>query len=543
MGETWRRVIGERVDAIVALLRSRGVQVYWVGLPRMRSERYDEKAQRMNAFFARRMRSLNVAFIDTVPATQDANGRFAQSLPNPETGRLMPARNRDGIHMTMSGYTILTRGLAQRIRTTIATARRQAGRPELRQAASPRAGGAAREADGLSPGVDCRRRGGDAIPVIPAPTAPSYTTAKRSRIISDCARRCAAPSTSSRSATVTPAPMRSATACACRCRPARQWRRGRRGAGRPYANYVTWNLTASQSGGWTATSWTNATAGSPRSAFPASPKRARAGRDDRLARFADHVFDRVILCAVAQPAAARSCCASAARNGAGASMRRAALAACHAVDSDTPAASASVTTEGAGIVSSLRGRPSGAVAAIVSNLGVIGAQLAHFAPQNEGVLRAELAGYRPDLIIIAFGTNEGFDRRVTAGGYEAGLRAQIRRVRRLAGADVPILLAGAPDAATRDPAAGGGDCGEGYYTPALLGEVRRRQRAVARDMGLAFWDWEAAMGGRCASRAWHRAGLMRDDHIHFNRDGGDRIGRMLFGDLVRGAETSARDRP
>jgi len=142
MGEAWQRVIGARADAIVTLLRSRGVQVYWVGLPRMRSERYDDKVQRMNAFFARRMRALNVAFIDTVAATQDANARFASSLRNPETGRLMPARANDGIHMTMSGYTLLTRGLAQRIRTSIAAARRQAGRPELRQAASPRAGAA-----------------------------------------------------------------------------------------------------------------------------------------------------------------------------------------------------------------------------------------------------------------------------------------------------------------------------------------------------------------------------------------------------------------
>jgi hypothetical protein len=140
MSETWRRIVGERVDSIVTLLRGRGIQVYWVGLPRMRSERYDEKAQRMNAFFAGRMRALNVAFIDTVPVTQDAQGRFTASLPNPETGRLTPARTNDGIHMTMSGYTLLTRGLAQRLRATIAAARRQAGRPELRQAASPRRG-------------------------------------------------------------------------------------------------------------------------------------------------------------------------------------------------------------------------------------------------------------------------------------------------------------------------------------------------------------------------------------------------------------------
>jgi hypothetical protein len=53
----------------------------------------------------------------------------------------MSARTSDGIHMTMHGYKILTRGLSQRIRTSIAAARRQAGRPEVRQAASPRAAG------------------------------------------------------------------------------------------------------------------------------------------------------------------------------------------------------------------------------------------------------------------------------------------------------------------------------------------------------------------------------------------------------------------
>jgi hypothetical protein len=142
MSETWRRIIGARADAIVALLRSRGVQVYWVGLPRMRSERYDAKAQRMNAFYATRMRALNVPFIDTVAATQDGHGRFTLTLPNPETGRPMAARTNDGIHMTMHGYTLLTQGLAQRIRGAVSAARRQAGRPEERQAATPRGRGA-----------------------------------------------------------------------------------------------------------------------------------------------------------------------------------------------------------------------------------------------------------------------------------------------------------------------------------------------------------------------------------------------------------------
>jgi lysophospholipase L1-like esterase len=320
--------------------------------------------------------------------------------------------------------------------------------------------------------------------------------------------------------------------------------RGALAPGRPYANYVTWNVTAAQSGGWTASSWTNATPASPPLGLSGFTQTARAaGETIGVAADApEHEFDRLVLCALAQPGGGTIVVRIGAEERRWSLDAPRRLAACHAVDSAAPVTSASVATEDAGVVTitSLATFRRGG-GAVVSNLGVIGAQLAHFGRSDERVLRAELAAYRPDLIILAFGTNEGFDRRVSPRDYEAGLRAQIARVRRLAGANVPILLVGAPDAATRDPAAAGGACGEGYYTPALLGEIRMRQRSVARAMGLAFWDWEAAMGGRCAARAWHAAGLMRDDHIHFTRDGGDRIGRMLFDDLVRGAETQPRD--
>jgi lysophospholipase L1-like esterase len=320
--------------------------------------------------------------------------------------------------------------------------------------------------------------------------------------------------------------------------------RGVTAAGRPYQNYVTWNVTASQSAGWTANSWTNSTAASPPLGLSGFTQTARAaGETVGLAADApEHEFDRLVLCAIAQPGGGTIVVRIGEEERRWSLDAPQRLAACHAVDSAAPVASASVATEDGGVVtitSLATFRRDGG--AILSNLGVIGAQLAHFGRSDERVMRAELAAYRPDLIILAFGTNEGFDRRVSPRDYEAGLRAQIARIRRLAGANVPILIVGAPDAATRDPAAAGGDCGEGWYPPALLGEIRMRQRSVARAMGLAFWDWEAAMGGRCASRLWHRAGLMRDDHIHFTRDGGDRIGRMLFADLVRVAPALIRD--
>lgn len=142
LSDEWRRIIGGRVDAVVALLRERGAQVYWIGLPRMRSTTYEGKARQLNNFMAERMRTLGVPFIDTVASTSDTQGRYVERLPNPRTGELMQARSRDGIHMTMNGYTILTQGLSRHLKTRIAAVRAEAARQNGRQASSRPAGAA-----------------------------------------------------------------------------------------------------------------------------------------------------------------------------------------------------------------------------------------------------------------------------------------------------------------------------------------------------------------------------------------------------------------
>jgi len=140
LSDEWRQVIGARVDAVVNLLRERGVQVYWVGLPRMRAAPYEEKARALSNFFAQRMQALAVPFIDTVASTSDAQGRYVERLPNPRTGQLMQARSGDGIHMTMNGYTVLTRGLSRHLKSRVATLRTEAARLDGRQASSAPSG-------------------------------------------------------------------------------------------------------------------------------------------------------------------------------------------------------------------------------------------------------------------------------------------------------------------------------------------------------------------------------------------------------------------
>lgn len=143
MSNDWKQLVGERVGAVVQLLRDRGAMVYWVGLPRMRETRFDTQIQQMNAFYAERMRALNVPFIDTVPFSVDANGAYAPYLDNPETGERTMARANDGIHMTMTGYGFLTRGLVERIRDYVSDARAEVAERDQRRATregTPRGG-------------------------------------------------------------------------------------------------------------------------------------------------------------------------------------------------------------------------------------------------------------------------------------------------------------------------------------------------------------------------------------------------------------------
>ncbi len=144
----------------------------------------------------------------------------------------------------------------------------------------------------------------------------------------------------------------------------------------------------------------------------------------------------------------------------------------------------------------------------------------------------------PDLIVLAYGTNEGFDDDLDARAYETLLTAQVRRFR----AETPtaaILILGAPDAMRGE---GGGDCpgdAEGRWrSPAMLAVVRDIQFRTAARLNVAFWDWRGRMGGDCSADRLTRAGawgaepMMRGDHVHFNQAGADWIGSLLYDDLM-----------
>lgn len=358
-----------------------------------------------------------------------------------------------------------------------------------------------------------------------------------------------------------------------------QFGRGGRGIlppGKPYAGFRAQGLTVTMSPGWQVKSTFGSLYAEPRPPIGLSSYSLTAQAEAATMGFTadpEQAFDRFVLCALAQPGAGT---VSIQIGFTTTEMNLSSFATrpeCREIRTPEPQLSAQLTVTGGPvtITSWASFRDAGGVA--LSNVGVVGSQLMHFGRTDDAVLGEELRSYRPDLIVVAFGTNEGFAPRVTPQDYEIVLRSQISRIRRLAG-NVPILMLGAPDANTRNAAlsanapAAAVDCnsrqqtiddvmaalraseaaGEGAQTPVEpaadpvqrplfvppgLGVVREVQRRVASELRVGFWDWQARMGGNCsASRmVFAQPPLMRGDFVHFTKQGGWEIAKMLQADL------------
>jgi len=338
--------------------------------------------------------------------------------------------------------------------------------------------------------------------------------------------------------------------------------------GRPYAGYLTRGITASQSAGWVV----NGIFGSAYRG-PGAPPLGLSGYTltsatpgASIGLTADTIaswFDHVTVCALTRPGGGTL------RLSAGSSAvdwsldAPSTVPACRTITAAQPTDTAAVTlASGDATITSWSTERPGMGGIILSNLGTVGAQLEHVARTDDRVVAAELASYRPDLIVVAFGTNEAFRPGFVAATYETILTDALARLRRLA-PGVPLLILGAPDSATRLPglqAQGGmssaacvtpspppaapaaspvlvqplpADPGSGWRPTVALAVVQATQRRVAHASGAAFWDWSGRMGGRCTAHGWTVATppLMRGDHVHFTTSGGARIAGLLEADL------------
>ena len=118
----WRDIYSKRIDRFIKSLKESRAAVYWVGLPIMRSAKFNDNMQLMNEIFRERAFVNGVRFVDTWNGFADQFGRYSAFGPD-LTGQVRRLRANDGVHFTIKGYRKLAHFVEREIRRDMRQAR------------------------------------------------------------------------------------------------------------------------------------------------------------------------------------------------------------------------------------------------------------------------------------------------------------------------------------------------------------------------------------------------------------------------------------
>ncbi len=195
-----------------------------------------------------------------------------------------------------------------------------------------------------------------------------------------------------------------------------------------------------------------------------------------------------------------------------------------------------------------------------SNLGIPGSTVEMLDRWDPQIAAAELAHVKPALIIVAFGTNEGFKPSFDQTSYEQDFEARLAFLHQAA-PQASLIVFGAPDGErqryrvmqtvttirrhkklirkvveTTVAVPGGGEACNGQYAiPTHLPEARAMAREAAARQNAYYWDWSAAMGGDCSMVRLAAANppLGMPDHVHMRSAGYAMTADSLFATLMQ----------
>ncbi|QAV22711.1 SGNH/GDSL hydrolase family protein [Proteus hauseri] len=136
-----------------------------------------------------------------------------------------------------------------------------------------------------------------------------------------------------------------------------------------------------------------------------------------------------------------------------------------------------------------------------------------------------LGQLHPDMVILAYGTNEAFNDTFDLVAYRQQLTNKIRQIRQQA-PNSAILLIGPSDSIKNKEAP---DCRS--QQPQWLTDIVKIQKEVAQQEKTLFWDWRNYMGGECSIKAWAIYDLARPDGVHLTREGYESSANTLYGQL------------
>jgi lysophospholipase L1-like esterase len=165
---------------------------------------------------------------------------------------------------------------------------------------------------------------------------------------------------------------------------------------------------------------------------------------------------------------------------------------------------------------------------VYDSLGLNGGRAASLLQWHEGLLAQQIGRLAPDLIVVAYGSNEVDIEKLTRKSFSASFDEVLRRLRKGA-TGASCLVLGPPDQGRYRRRTG-------WVIPEQLELIVSEQRRVARLRGCAFWDQRAAMGGAGAIVRWMRASppLAQSDRVHLTGEGYRQLAAALHRALMAG---------
>jgi lysophospholipase L1-like esterase len=170
-----------------------------------------------------------------------------------------------------------------------------------------------------------------------------------------------------------------------------------------------------------------------------------------------------------------------------------------------------------------------------SSVGYPGATVDILNKLDNRLFASNLRRLNPQIVVLAFGTNEADKANVDIPAYTEKYRRVLARIR-AALPTVTIVMVGPPEgeelpshckdkaretATCRVPSettasASRADACE-WRTLPKLAEVREAQRKLAQREGAVFWNWASIMPKDCGADRWLTQSpvLMAKDHVHF----------------------------
>lgn len=162
---------------------------------------------------------------------------------------------------------------------------------------------------------------------------------------------------------------------------------------------------------------------------------------------------------------------------------------------------------------------------IVDAMGVRGRTAKTWLSWDRTMAAQGLLALNPDMVVLAYGTNEAADLDYTADAYRQDLRAVLRELRRTL-PETPCVLVGPSDRAVEQKPGSW----RIWSRSAMIAGV---QREVAPEFTCAFWDLQQATGGPGSMVAWRLLDppLAAGDLIHFSARGYDLLGDRFIAAL------------